>query len=611
VTADTPNMTASENVAESLPDLNVGTQRRRSVMLFADLADSVRLIHEAENDTIARWRHFAALAREKLLPAHGARLVRTAGDGLLIECSHAVQAAKLAHALHADLQSLQEPPLESAPARATLQLRIGLHVAEVLFDAHEAYGAGVNLAARLATLAQPGETVVSSEVRDQLVDHLHAELEDLGLNHLKHLSEPVRAYRASPPGSTQRQRMPHAVEDLRPSIAVIPLETPLGDSEWAALGHAVAEDVIGALSRQGSLRVLSRVSTAMLAGQPLDLPRLRELLGARYLLSGRCHRLGSRLRMSIELCELGSGTVLWAEQLLGDVESLFAGSDEAIPVIVAQVSQRVLGRELSLVRARLPLETLPSYTLYVGAQGLMNSLIESEFQRAHAIFEHLAHRHPRQAHPHAMLARWHVFRQVQGWAADLKAEGQAAWDQARRALDIDPDNAIALVVSGLTRMNFDDDPEQARALYLRALAHDNADAYTWACLSSVHSRVGEHEQAQSSAERALELSPLDPNRFLLEAYAAMAALGAGAYERAVGHAQASLRHHALHAPTHRMLVGSLWLAGRHEAARIAATRYLAVAPQARAQPRWRSNSTAQAPWGGAFSQALAEAGVPP
>jgi tetratricopeptide (TPR) repeat protein len=255
--------------------------------------------------------------------------------------------------------------------------------------------------------------------------------------------------------------------------------------------------------------------------------------------------------------------------------------------------------------------TLSSYTLFLGASGLMNSLRPEEFNRARAVFEHLADRHPRRAAPLAMLARWYVFKNVQGWSTDRDEESRHALDLADRSLAIEAEQAIALSAAGLVRMNYHGDADGALRLYEAAMRADPVEAHAWAYATAAYSFTGRHEEARASAARAIEVSPLDPNLYLFEAWAAMASLGAGQFDEAAAHALASVRLHALHTPSLRMLVAALWLAGRHEEAYAASRRYLAACPSARVGPQRPALPGPQPVWNGAFNGALTAAGLPP
>lgn len=586
-------------------DFALTTPRRRAIV-FADLMESVRLYEQFETRTIDNWRRFAALARDSLAPAHAGRLVRVVGDGLLLEFDTAAAATAAAHALHQALASFNGPDA----GEAAMWLRVGVHLADVVTEEHELWGNGVNLAARLAAIAQPGQTAASTEVRADLTDGVHAHIEDLGLRYMKHVSEPMRVWLLNTPGANVQRNGPVAPSsaDLRPAIAVVPFMALPADAEHDALGHAMADDIIASLSRHPGLRVLSRVSTAAVRGVPLELPRLRELLGASFLLSGHFYVRGNRVRLAAELCELQGGQVLWAGGVGGDVDALFEGQDELVPHIVSQVSQQVMAHELARVRS-LPMDSLASYSLLLGANGLLHSLVQQDFGRAREVLEHLAERHPREAAPPALMSAWHVFRILQGWAEDPAAEGDMAMRMAARAMDNNPEQPTALVADGVARIFTKRDFKGARQSFNKAVTCDPTYALAWARLSETESQAGEHETALASASRAIDLSPLDPQRFVYESFAATAAWKTGSYGVAARHARESIRLHAMHAPPHRLLIASLWFQAEHEQARTAVATYLRLMPGSRvsASPSTTGDAVMNSP----FAQALLQAGLPP
>ncbi len=585
-----------------------GLRKARCAVVFADLVESVRWYQGNEAGVIARWRLFAEQAREQWVVAHEGRVVRTDGDGLLMEFPDARRAVAGAFALHAgmaqhnQLHSLGQPML----------LRVGLHVDHVSFDDREAYGAGVNLAQRITTLAQPGQTLVSAAARDGLVDGVHARLEDMGERYVKGIDEPVRVVRVNPVGAlttSEQAAAPHPVSALRPTLAVVPFQPASADADHQALGHAMADDIIAALSRHPGLQVVSRLSTAAFRDTSLDWSQLRPLLGASFVLSGRYYVSGRGVRLTLELSETEQGHVLWADSARADVQAIFEGTDELVPLVVRQVASCIAARELVRVRS-LPMDTLQSYTLYLGAEGLMCSLVRQDFMRCREVLEHLAERHPRQAVPHAMLAKWHVNRLVQIWSDDELSDQRRGSDHAARALDLDPEQPLALAAAGLVQMNLKGDMGAARGFLEKALQIDPQQAAAWAWLSAIQAYSGEQGPAQTSAAQALSLSPLDPERHVFEAYAAMADIAAGEYARAVAHARQSLRLHALHSPSHRLLVGSLWMAGQHEPARQAARTWLEAFPGAHSGTRTARGLGAAATWRDHFADAVRSAGVP-
>jgi adenylate cyclase len=603
-----PNSTPeSKPQPKSAPSSPARAHRQRQTVLFADLVESVRLFQSDEHATIARWLGFVTTVRDGLASAHGGRLVRTAGDGLLMAFASPAGGLAAAFALHGALRPFNLDQAESAQ----MGLRIGIHVADVVDDTDELYGSGVNVASRLASVAQPGQTVVSAQTRAEVVDAVHGDFEDLGLRYVKHLDEPLHVHLATPPGSGRTAaaapRQPAA--DLRPTVAVVPFVALPADPQHDALGHAMVGDIIDSLARHPSLRVLSRQTTAAVRDVQLELPRLRELLGATFLLSGTFYVRGDRIRLLAELCELQGGQVLWAGTVRADVNDLFEGQDDLVPQLVAQVAQHVMAHEITRVHS-LPMDSLASYSLFLGAGGLMNSLVRDDFARAESLLQHLVDRHPRQAAPYAMLARWHVFKAVQGWTAHRAEDAARARSLAQMAIETDPRQAVALSTLALVRANFEGDLEAAQRDNLAAIEADPVDPHAWAQLAGVQTLLGEHTAACASAAQALRASPLDPALYLFEAYAAMAHMAAGDHTQAIVLAQSSVRRHALHAPSHRILVGSLWLAGRQPEARLAAQRYLRFDPTARARTASRNAPQDGEHWRTAFAQALQAAGLP-
>lgn len=574
----------------------------RRAILFADVVESVRLFSRKGSGNIDRWHHYCDQVRQQTAPALRGRVVRTAGDSLLLDFESATQAVLAAFALHRQLGGCNP----EQPGPDTMSLRIGLHLDDVVADQDDLWGSGVNLAARLATLPQPGQTVASAALRSELADGVVAHIQDMGLRYLKHIEEPVRAFLLSEPGSQRSMPLPSA-EDLRPSVAVVPFVALPADPEHDALGHAMADDIIASLSRHPGLRVLSRASTAAVRGQALELKRLRELLGASFLLTGQFYVRGKRVRLSAELCELRDGQVLWSGGVAGEVDALFEGQDELVPHLVAQVSQHVMAHELARVRS-LPMDSLASYSLFLGAQGLLNSLVANEFQRSREALEHLTERHPRQAAPHAALTQWHVFKVLQGWTEDADAEVTRARRHAALAMDKDPLASRTWVADGTAKVFAERDFEGAGLSFHEAIRLDPHCATAWARLSECESEAGAHHQSLTSSVRAIELSPLDPHRFVYECYAARSCYKMGEYLLATDWARASVRGNAMHAVPHRILVASLWFAGQEVNARAAAADLLRLMPATRATDGLSAGSLK--PTITPFMRALHAAGVP-
>jgi adenylate cyclase len=302
-------MTAPTTDASHWPEL---TRSRRAIVVV-DVVESVRLMQADEADVIDRLRRFVNEVRSRLLPAHGGRLVKSLGDGLLLEFKDVPSAVTTALAMHTCIEPVN---LAHAP-HSWLRLRVGVHVGNVVSDDIDIYGHDVNLTQRLMTLAQPDEVVVSADVVDLLVPGLDAEVEDLGLCHLKNLSHPLHAFRLRhSPESGRRLPAPAAADDsLCPRIAVIPFSGSAFTAAEAAIGDAVADCVIARLSASGHIRVISRLSTSVMRSRAKSVAEIGRLLGVAYVLSGSYEYDGTQLKLRAELADARTEEVVWVETL--------------------------------------------------------------------------------------------------------------------------------------------------------------------------------------------------------------------------------------------------------------------------------------------------------
>jgi adenylate cyclase len=575
-------------------------------LLFADVVESVRLMQENESGVVQRWRKFVALAEKEVLPPNHGRLVKSLGDGLLVEFQVVPPAVKAAFALQRAGQRINDGVLPSQH----ILLRMGLHSGHLLADDHDVYGAGVNLAARLTGLAGPGEIVVSADVRDQLTPVLDADIEDLGACYLKHLQEPVRAYRVGPPGPRPViEPGTMAMPQLRPTIAVIPFVERADKGEHHVVGEVLADEIIAALSRSAELNVISRLSTTVFRGRETSVAEVSRYLTANYVLSGAYRTAGTKLRLTVELATSEPGTIVWSETMGGDVEAIVSGRDGIVDDIVTAVGMAIMSRELQRAQT-YPLPTLESYTLLMGAIALMHRLSRRDFDRSREMLVALTERLPRQAIPYAWLAKWHVLRVQQGWMNDPLVDAQFALDFCRRALSCDPQCTLALSMSGFVHTNLLKQLDVAEEQYDSALRINPNDGLAWLLKGTLHAFKGEGVIAVEHTERALKLSPLDPHRYFYDSLAATAALSAGQYQRSIDLATASLRANRTHTSTFRALAISQWQLGLFDEARRTVGELLRLEPGLTIT-RYR----AQHPSGGyetgkIWSSALLGAGVP-
>lgn len=580
------------------------TRQRRTIVVI-DLVESVRLMQRDEVGFISRWLAFVAHVRDGLLPRWQGRLVKSLGDGLLLEFERVDAAVRVALALQPALDAI-------APAAQTarLCLRTGVHLADVVVTELDVFGSGVNLAARLASLAGPGEVVASADVRDSITDGLDARVTDLGDCFLKHVDGSVRAYRLAPLGapSAAPPAPPPDSAPLGITVAVVPFAAD-GGSGWA-FGDALADSINARLSRSPGLRVISRLSTAAVRHADDVVDACRAQLRAAFVLSGHYRLHDRHAGVSVQLCDTRDGAVQWAERLQVDVAAVFGGDDTSVDAMVHEVARVIAGIELRRAQA-LALPTLDSYSLYVGGVALLNRLRLSDFERVRQLFEALHERQPRHAAPLAMLAKWHLMRLLQGWADDPRQEVLVARARTRRALDLQPDHALALAVEALLASHADGDLTAAQSLGEQAIAADPQEALGWIALAGVASYRADGDAALAHAWRAVALSPADPRRFMLDLMLGAGELAKGRAAAAVQHVQASLRLNATHASAHRLHVIALALAGRGAEARAAAEVLLRVDPSYRVGTFEARYPGRAHPHARDFAQALHDAGVPP
>lgn len=594
------------SVTSSPPiDLWAGVQRERRAVLVVDVVESVRLMLADEPGQIERWRRFVDEVLREVLPAGGGRLVKSLGDGMLLEFGSVRQAVLAALDVQRRVQAYRLPD----STRPAMQLRIGAHVDNVVVDSLDIFGNGVNLAARVAALAGPGEIVVTAEVRDQVWSGLDVEIEDLGDCYLKHYEHPVRAYRVGPIGEQPVMSASAETLGLQPSVAVVPFEAGDAPGAQRVVGELLADGVIAQLSLTADLRVVSRLSCNAFAGRPVSAQDIGARLHAAYVVSGAVLLLGERLVVSAELCDARSGAVVWAERLHGTTAELLLPASELIDRIAGAVHHAVLSREVERARNQ-PLPALDSCSMLFGAVHLMHRQSRGDFDRARALLEHLGERHARSAAPKAWLAKWYALASAQGWTGDARADAASARQQVDRALSAEPAHALAWAIKGLLHGYVDADFDAAGTAFSHAIENNPNESLAWLFLSTLHGWRGEALQASEAAERALCLSPLDPMKYYFDSLAGAAMLGAHRYDRAVELSQRSIRSNRAHLSTFRVLAMAQMLAGDGESARRTVRELLdrdgtfTVASFLRISP-WRFSPDAAQ-----LAAALREAGVP-
>lgn len=594
-------------------------------ILVCDVVESMVWMQDNEVIAISQWQAFVREVKHTVLPRYGARLVKSMGDGLLLEFDSSVHAhatpraaIQAAHSLHGLSQS-QLPFIASSQDAADqhrFQLRIAVHYTAVTVGEDDIYGHGVNLCARIAGLAGAGETLISCELRDQLIDPLDAQLQDMGECYLKHVDAPVQVYRA---GSASQvpilMPMREYSTPLQAVVAVIPFAArSLAADAQLAIGEIIADGVIGQLSRTRDLKVISRLSTsafrdAILSGSANKVTQIESHLGANYVLSGSYIALEKKLIVTAELAKSKTNEVVWMDRLEGDVEDILQRQSEICHGIANAAHGAIFNIEVQAAVAQ-PLPTLESYTLLLAGIHCLHRVGPADFLRSRDVLEALIKRHPQIAISRIWLALWHVMCNTRGMALAAPHGVNEAVRHTQHALQIDPSSSLALAMQGFVTLHLAKDVSGALDILDTATACNGSDALAWLFKSVALSFLGDGAKAVAASARALELSPIDPMRYYYESLAASSALAAEDYARAITLCQASLKRNAIHAHSYRALITAYWFAGQPHLAEQTAVQMLRHLPQTRIDNFLKHSASHSFAFGQKMAHAMLGAGIP-
>jgi adenylate cyclase len=600
-----------------------------AVVLLIDVVESVRLMSENEAATVRRWAEFVRFAVSEILPRHQGSLVKSLGDGLLARFETVRNAVDAAAEMHRTLAARNA----GLPEDQHFHLRAGVNAAMAWSDGIDIYGTGVNLAARLATLAGPGETIASASAHEQLAAALaslahpgetigsaaacdelthgvDAVCEDLGNCILKHFDKPVRAYRVGPasPHPTVTARRDYGAA-MQPSIAVIPLSARTDSPGLFDIGNLIADSVIWRLSKSANLKVISRLSTAAFRGRTSDVDQVSAHLGAAYVLSGAYVVNGSDIMVTVELSAARDNQVIWTDRLNGPIQDLLRSESELADRIARAVHFAVFDAEVEHILTQ-PLPTLESYSLLLGAIKLMHRSSKEEFLQTRKILDELISRHGRIAAPRAWLGHWYILRLTRGWSDDRQRDAAEALSTTHAALDRDPSDALALATEGFVYCHLFKDLEMARKRCDEAVLVNPSHAHGWLFLGTVEAFKGHGAAAVEATRRAMELSPLDPMRYYFESLSATAELSAHQYANAERLARSSLALNRMHPSTWRALTIALVSQGRMDEAQAALSKAREVDPTLTVETYLARMPNAQLDTGRHWARCLAMAGLP-
>jgi adenylate cyclase len=509
------------------------TQRRLAAILAADVVGYSRLMGQDETGTLAALKAARTGLIDPKITEHSGRVFKSMGDGLLAEFPSVVNAVSCAVEIQRGMQARNN----DLPEERTIQLRIGINLGDIIVEDGDVFGDGVNVAARIESIAPPGGVAVSGTVRDHLGTRLDLQFEDIGEQTLKNIDRPIRIYLI---GGGARGGLSYPALPDKPSIAVLPFENMSGDQEQEYFADGMAEEIITALSRFRQLFVIARNSSFTYKGRAVDVKQIGRELGVRYVLEGSVRRAGSRLRITGQLIDTSTGAHLWADRFEGSLVDVFDLQDQVTTGVVGAVLPKLEQAELDRSR-RKPTENLDAYDYFLrGLAGLYQWTKESIAEALSNLYRAIE-LDPNFASAYGVAARTYVRRSAGGWIQDRDREYAEAIRLARRAADLGKDDALALVCAGITLSFIAGEHEDGKILTDRALALNPNLAWAWLFSGWARVWLGEPEETIDRVGRAMRLSPSDPDSFSMHCAMAFAHFFAGRYGEAVSWAERAVR----------------------------------------------------------------------
>jgi adenylate cyclase len=552
------------------------TTRRLAAILAADVAGYSRLMGADEEGTHERLKaHLSEVVNPKIAE-HRGRIVKNTGDGFLAEFQSVVAAVCCAAEVQQGM-AYREPEM---PEERRIRFRIGVNLGDVIVEEHDIFGDGVNVAARLEALAEPGRVLISNTVHEHVRDRLPFAFEDLGEQQVKNIARPVRVYRVGDRAAPIERLLPALPQPLplpdKPSIAVLPFQNMSSDAEQEFFADGIAEDIITALSRYPSLFVIARNSSFTYKTRAVDMKQVARELGVRYILEGSLRKAGNRIRVTAQLVEAETGRDVWAERYDRDLADIFALQDEITDAVTIALVHVIADAEQHRA-LRKPPGSLDAWAAY--QRGLWhlskasaedNALAESFFQRAIDLDPMFVGGYTGLA---AALAPSRVMSQTRDPAEALSAQEAAA----RRAVALDGGDAEARSRLAIA-LNSRGDRQGAQAEAERALAISPNLADAHGALGVVLTFSGRPKEGLAALKTCIRLDPRAPTLVLRLGQVALALYFCREYAAAVDAARQAIRSFPDRPGYYRILAAGLGQMGRTTEAKEALEKATAIAP---------------------------------
>ena len=544
--------------------------RKIAAILAADVVGYSRLAGIDEDGILARLRALRSDLIDPTVAAHRGRVVKRTGDGVIVEFRSVVDAVRCA----IEVQTAMVDRNAGVPQDRRIVFRIGIHLGDVVEEADgDLMGDGVNIAARLEGIAQPGAICLSEDAYRQVKARLDLGVVDLGPTQLKNIAEPIRVY-ALKVGVAAEAKPGLALPD-KPSIAVLPFQNMSGDAEQEYFVDGMVEDIITGLSRIKWLFVIARNSSFVYKAKPVDIRQVGRELGVRYVLEGSVRKAGGRLRITGQLIEAETGAHIWADRYDGTLEDVFDLQDKITTAIIGILEPNIQRAEVERARRKRP-DNLDAYDLFLRAVPHFASVMPEDSKVGMVFLERALALDPQYAPAHAYMAWGLEMRVTRGIAGETDLA--EAVRNARAALAHGGDDAATLAAASLILMILGRDSDAALAGSARAISVNGSCAAAFFAGAQIQAYIGDAARAEDYARQALRLSPRDPLNFVAYIALAYARLRERSYDEASAYYASAVQANPRFSLLHFFQCFALALAGRDDEAKAAARRLLELEP---------------------------------
>jgi adenylate cyclase len=549
--------------------------RRLAAIVAADVAGYSRLMGLDEVGTARTLREHRKVT-DALVARHGGRLVKTTGDGVLLEFPSVVDAVECAVAV----QAVMAERNEGMSADRRMLFRIGINLGDILIEGDDILGDGVNSAARIENECEPGGAYLSDDAYRQVRGKTSLAFDDLGERSLKNIDRPVRLY-AVRSASFSTEAAAETDKSLplpdKPSIAVLPFQNMSGDPEQEYFADGMVEEIITALSRFKWLFVIARNSSFTFKGKAVDVKEVGRRLGVRYVLEGSVRKAAGKVRITGQLIDAVTGAHIWADKFERDLTDVFALQDEVTVAVVSAVQPKLIETEIEMATRRRP-ENLTAYDLCLRARQKVSlrsrEAVTEMLQLAHQALD----LDPRSVWAAVLAAIGHYLNVVFGFSIDPQFDRNEARRLVNLALSLDENDDRALSTAAYFFAFFDGDYETAIDFVNRAVASNPNDPGGWNNRGWVYKYAGHYEEAIVSFERAIRVSPLSPYNHNNLAGIGTTLIELRRFDEAVAVCKKARRQNSSDGGIFRFLAGALAHLGRDTEAREAAARLLEIDP---------------------------------